>query len=114
MELMQRPSVINAPSGGAPEKALGWDLSSTKGCGGGIRFSWCSWMFGGTWIYIGGRSTSVEQQRAHEGGGRAQGGGHAPLPHGFLFDSLTCTPSLPDCFLSKITFPKVSFCLDSV
>ena len=29
---------------------------------------------GGTWIYIGGRSTSVEQQRAHEGGGHAQGG----------------------------------------
>ena len=23
---------------------------------------------GGTWIYIGGRSTSVEQQGAHEGG----------------------------------------------
>ena len=28
---------------------------------------------GGTWIYIGGRSRSVEQQGAHEGGGRAQG-----------------------------------------
>ena len=26
---------------------------------------------GGTWTYIGGRSTSVEQRRAHEGGGRA-------------------------------------------
>ena len=26
---------------------------------------------GGTWIYIGGRSTSVEQRGAHEGGGRA-------------------------------------------
>ena len=33
---------------------------------------------GGTWIYIGGRSTSVEQQRAHEGGGRAQGVGAPP------------------------------------
>ena len=33
---------------------------------------------GGTWIYIGGRSTSVEQRGAHEGGGRAQGGRHAP------------------------------------
>ena len=47
MELMQRPSVINAPSGGAPEKAPRWDLSGIEGCGGGIRFSWCSWMFGG-------------------------------------------------------------------
>ena len=26
---------------------------------------------GGTWIYIGGRSTSLEQRGAHEGGGRA-------------------------------------------
>ena len=26
---------------------------------------------GGTWTYIGGRSTSVEQRRAHEGGGHA-------------------------------------------
>ena len=32
----------------------------------------------GTWIYIGGRSTSVEQRGAHEGGGRAQGGRPAP------------------------------------
>ena len=34
--------------------------------------------FGGTWIYIGGRSTSVEQRRAHEGGGHAHGGRRAP------------------------------------
>ena len=33
---------------------------------------------GGTWIYIGGTSTSVEQRRAHEGGGCAQGGRRAP------------------------------------
>ena len=35
-------------------------------------------LFGGTWIYIGGRSTSVEQRGAHEGGGCAQGGRRAP------------------------------------
>ena len=45
---------------------------------------------GGTWIYIGGRSTSVEQRGAHEGGGRA------PLPRGFLDCFLTPTPSLLD------------------
>ena len=44
--------------------------------------------FGGTWIYIGGRSTSVEQQGAYEGGGRTEGVG-APLPHGLLVDVLT-------------------------
>ena len=32
----------------------------------------------GTWTYIGGRSRSVEQQGAHKGGGRAQGGRRAP------------------------------------
>ena len=30
--------MINAPSGGAPKKAPRWDLTGTKGCGGGIRF----------------------------------------------------------------------------
>ena len=65
--------MIDAPSGGAPKKAPRWDLSGIEGCDGGIRFSWCSWMFEGTWIYIGGRSRSVEQRGAHEGGGRAQG-----------------------------------------
>ena len=34
--------------------------------------------FGGTQIYIGGRSTSVEQQGAHKGGGRASGVGMPP------------------------------------
>ena len=33
---------------------------------------------GVTWIYIGGRSRSVEQRGAHEGGGRAQGVGAPP------------------------------------
>ena len=33
---------------------------------------------GSTWIYIGGRSTSVELQGAHKAGGRALGG--RPLP----------------------------------
>ena len=85
--MMYKPSVINAPSGGAPEKAPRWDLSSTEGCGGGIRFSWCPWMFGGTWIYIGGRSTSMEQHGPHQGGGRAQGVGARPAswpPRSFL------------------------------
>ena len=49
---------------------------------------------------------SGEPQGAHEGGERAQGGGRAPLPRAFLVDPLTCTPSLPDCFLSKNNSPE--------
>ena len=50
MVLMYKPSVINAPSGGAPEKAPRWDLTGTEGCGGGIRFSWMLLM---VWGYVG-------------------------------------------------------------
>ena len=72
-------SVIDSPSGGAPEKAPRWHLLGTEGCGGGNRVSWCSWMFVGYMdIYIGGRSRSVEQRGAHEGRGRAQGVGAPP------------------------------------
>ena len=56
--------------------------------------------FYGIWIYIGGRSTSGEPRGAHEGGGRA------PLPRAFLVAFLTCTPSLPGCFLSKNNFSR--------
>ena len=38
MVLMYKPSVIDAPFGGAPEKAPRWDLTGTEGCGDGIRF----------------------------------------------------------------------------
>ena len=63
--------MIDAPSGGAPEQAPRWDLMDTESCGGGIRVL-APYLIGwGTWVYIGGRSTSVEQQGAHEGGGRA-------------------------------------------
>ena len=30
--------MIDAPSGGALEKAPRWDITGTEGCGGGIRF----------------------------------------------------------------------------
>ena len=36
--MMYKPSVIDAPSGGAPEQAPRWDLVGREGCGGGIRF----------------------------------------------------------------------------
>ena len=68
--------MINAPSGRAPEKAPRWDLSSTEGCGGGIRFSWCSWMFGGyvdiyrRKKYIGGATDGPRGWRARPKGRR--------------------------------------------
>ena len=52
---------------------------------------------GGTWVYIGGRSTSVEQQGPHKGGGRTWEGVGAPLPRGLLLAGLTLGPSLLSC-----------------
>ena len=37
MVLMSKPSVIDAPSGGAPEQTPRWDLVDTESYGGGIR-----------------------------------------------------------------------------
>ena len=60
---------------------------------------------GDTWIYIGGRSMSVEHRGAHEGGGRAQGVG-TPLPRALLDRFLTPTPSLLDHVCSKNNAPE--------
>ena len=38
MVMMYKPSMVDAPSGGAPEQAPRWDLMDTESCGGGIRF----------------------------------------------------------------------------
>ena len=37
MVLMKKPSLIDSPSGGAPEKAPRWDLTGKESCGGGNR-----------------------------------------------------------------------------
>ena len=63
--------MIDAPSGGAPGKAPRWDLVDTESYGGGIRVLAPYLVVWGYVGIIGGRSTSVEQQGAHEGGGRA-------------------------------------------
>ena len=81
--------MIDAPFDGAPKQAPRWDLVDTESYGGGIRVLAPSLIVWGTWVYIGGRSTSVEQQGAHEGGGRAQGRQARPLPRGLLFSFLT-------------------------
>ena len=92
--------MINAPSGGAPEKAPRWDLTGTEGCGGGNRVLAPYLMFPG---YVGiyrRKSRSVELQGAHEGGGRA------PLPCGLLIDWLTSTPSPLDHVCSENHVPE--------
>ena len=43
-----------------------------------IGFRGAPGYFRGIWVYIGGRSRSVELRGAHEGGGRAQGAGAPP------------------------------------
>ena len=48
--VMERPSVVDSPSGGAPAKAPRWDLADTEGYGGGNCVSLAPWMFSG---YIG-------------------------------------------------------------
>ena len=67
-----------SPSGGVPEKAPDGISRVQKVAAVELGFCGAPGCLGGTWIYIGGTSTSVEQRRAHEGGGRAQGGRCAP------------------------------------
>ena len=58
---------------------LDWLSVAIEASGSGTPDLSCSRMFLGYMeIYIGGRSTSGEPRGAHEGEGRAQGGGRAP------------------------------------
>ena len=76
MVLMYKPSVIDAPSGGAPEQAPRWDLTGTEGCGGGIRFL-APYLI--IWEYVGRRMEYVGGATwGPRGGGRAWGGRRAP------------------------------------
>ena len=94
------------PSGRVPEQGPDWFLVVTEACGGGTPDLFCSLMVLG-YIGIYRRKKYVRgATRAHEGGGRAQGGGRTPLPRAFLVDPLTCTPSLLDGFLSKNNFSR--------
>ena len=105
--MMERPSMVDSLSSGAPMKDPRWDLADTKGCGGGNSFSWCSWMFSGyVDIYIGGRSRSVEPRGGHEGGGVPTPLGRAGHPRGRLVCCLTSTPSLLVCICFKKIAPE--------
>ena len=66
--------MIDAPSGGAPEKAPRWDLTGTEGCGAGIRFfalSLVVWGYVGIYRrkeYVGGATGGPRGWRARPGG----------------------------------------------
>ena len=81
--------MIDAPSGGAPEKAPRWDLVDTESYGGGIRVLapyLVVWGYIGIYRrneYVGGATWAPRGWRARLGGRRA------PLPHAFLVDVLT-------------------------
>ena len=73
--------MIDSPSGGASEKAPRWDLTGTEGCGGGNRFSWCSWMFSGY-------ESIYRRKRSVRGASRGpRGWGRAHLPRASLAPS---------------------------
>ena len=104
--VMERPSMVDSPSSGAPTKAPRWDLADTEGYGGGNCVSWCSWMFSG---YVG-----IYRKKKYVGGhprgpqdkGVPCRGGRALLSPGRLDCFLTCTPSPPDHVCSKNHAPE--------
>ena len=89
------------------EIGLDWFSVAMEASGGGTLNPFYPPMFLGYMdIYIGERSRSREPRGAHEGGGTPRGVGRASLPRGFLVASLTCTPTLVDCFCSKNNSPE--------
>ena len=81
--------MIDAPSGGAPEKAPRGDLTGTESCGGGIRFLapyLIIWGYVDIYRrkkYIGGATGAPREWRAR------LGGAGTPLPRGLLLVGLT-------------------------
>ena len=104
--------MVDAASGGAPEQAPRWDLVDTEGCGGGIRFL-APVLIARGYIGIYRRKEYVGgAPRGPRGRGRAQG-----APSTLVTASGTAWSRVQVSWITfgwKITFPKVSFRLDSV
>ena len=73
---MERPSMVNSPSGGGPKKAPGWDLADTEGYSSGNSFSVAPLMVSG-YIgiyrrkkYVGGRPRGPRDRGGAPLGGR--------------------------------------------
>src|SRR3954462_6083443 len=98
---------MTALSGGAPEQAPRWDLVGTEACGGGIRFL-APYLI--VWGYVG-----IYRRKEYVGGaiGGPRGRGHAPTLVTASFVPWSRDQVSWITFGEKITFPKVSFRLDS-
>ena len=103
---------MDALSGGAPEQAPRWDLVDIEGCGGGIRFLAPVLIIRG---YVG-----IYRRKEYVGGAPRGPRGRRARPGGAstLVTSSEASWSRVQVswitFGEKITFPKVSFRLDSV
>ena len=99
--------MVDAPSSGAPEQAARWNLIDIEGYGGGIRILAPSLICRG---YVG-----IYRRKEYVGGaiGGPQGRGRALG----VTSSVTSWSRVQVSWITfgeKITFPKVSFRLDSV
>ena len=94
---------------------LDWFSVATEASGGGTPDLLCSPMFlGYIWVYMGGRSTSVDLRAVHEAGGTPRGVGAPPTLTGNPGLSWSISDTQWTSSVPKITLPKVSFRLDSI
>ena len=92
--------MMDSPSGRVPERAPERFLVATEACGGGTPDLFYS---PNVLAYIG----IYRRKKYVRGATRGPRGWKArPLPHALLVDPVTCTPSLPYCFLSKNNFSE--------
>ena len=105
---------MTALSGGAPEQAPRWDLVDTESYGGGIRVLALYLI---VWRYM-----DIYRRKEYVGGALRGPRGRGARPSGGAPPTLVTASLMPwrrvqvswITFGEKITFPKVSFRLDSV
>ena len=105
--------MVDAPSGGAPEQAPRWDLVDTGRYGGGIRFLALLLVY---WGYVG-----IYRRKEYVSGASRGPRGRGARPGGCALTLMTASlmpwRRVQVSWITlgeKITFPKVSFRLDSV
>ena len=104
--MMKMATGEGSPSGRVPEQGPDWFLVDTEACSGETPDLFCPTMVLG-YIDIYRRKKYVRGATRGPRGWRARPGGWAPpLPRASLVAFLTCTPSLPGCFLSKNNFSR--------